>query len=356
MRLVITRRRALFLAVAMIIVLLALLPAVRLRIKAGASVLETFGISVPRPFEPHPAPATAVVGGVTGLLYSAGDGRPILIVPGATPEGVEDSRVNAVARALVRSDRTVFIPELELYQERFTSEDIEALVAVIGGLAEQSGQPITVVGFSYGGSFSLLAAADPRIDGQLSRVATLGAYYDLVGVLQAVTTGGSLIGDQFIPWDGHPLAKEILAERSAQLLPEQDSEPLIEALEGRVSPDELSSGARSLYDLLVNEDPHQTDPLVDRLPPGIRALIEEFSPSQVADQIDVPVRAMHSTDDPTVPYAELLRLEAGMPHAKTDSVELFRHVDFDPSSAADWRDTTPDLLRLWSFTTWILAG
>jgi len=350
-----TRRRTLAIAVIVIIVLVAL-PGVQDRMKAGASVLEAFGVSVPRPFSPEVTHETAVVGGVAGRLYAVDDSRAILIVPGATPHGVEDARVNDVARSLARSGRTVFIPELDLYSERFTVEDIESIVAAVGGLAERSNQPVTILGFSYGGSFALVAAADPRMEGRLSRVATLGAYFDLVGVIQAVTTGGSLVDGRFVPWDGHPMAKEFLTARTAQLLPEDQRRSLMAALEGRADPRDLGPGARALYDLLVNEDPRQTGPLVEGLPEVLRSVIKEFSPAQVADRIDVPVLAMHSTDDPLVPYAELARLERGMPDAEISTVHLLRHVDFQPTSAADWREALPDLVRLWRFTTWILAG
>ena len=264
--------------------------------------------------------------------------------------------MNDVARSLARSGRTVFIPELKLYGERFASEDLDRIVAAVGGLAEKSNRPVAVVGFSYGGSLALVAAADPRMEGRLSRVATLGAYYDLVGVIQAVTTGGSLVGDRFIPWDGHPDAKEILSAGIAQLLPEDERGSLLDALEGRGDPADLEPDARSVYDLLVNTDPRRTGTLVDRLPPGLRTVIEEFSPSAFAGGVDVPVLAMHSTDDPLVPYAELARLEAGMPRAETSTVHLLRHVDLEPTSVGDWRAAVPDILQLWKFTTWVLTG
>jgi acetyl esterase/lipase len=354
-----TRRRTLLVAVmvvATVAIAWAALDVARDRLHAGVAVLETFGVSVPHPFAPDPAPESGEIGGVAGRLYAVGDAPAILIVPGATPQGVEDPRVNDVARALARSGRTVFIPELELYRERFAHEDLERIVVAVGGLAERSNRPVTVVGISYGGSLALVAAADPRMEGRLSRVATLGAYYDLIGVIQAVTTGGSLIGDRFIPWEGHPNAKAFLAARTAELLPEYQRVLLMETLDGRADPEDLDPGARSLYDLLVNQDPHQTALLVDRLPPEYRTVLKDFSPSAFADHIDVPVFAMHSTDDPLVPYAELLRLEAGMPQAKTATVHLLRHVDFDPTSITDWKEALPDLIQLWDFTTWILAG
>jgi len=57
------------------------------------------------------------------------------------------------------------------------------------------------------------------MEGALSRVATLGAYYDLEGVIQAVTTRGSTVDDRFVPWEGHPIAGEVLAARASRVAP-----------------------------------------------------------------------------------------------------------------------------------------
>ncbi len=350
------RRSRTLILTGVVVVGLALLPATRNRIGAAATLFETLGMSVPRPFAPDVKPETAEVGGVMGRLYAPGDYPAVLVVPGATPEGVEDARVNALARALARAGRIVFIPELDLYREQFTQDDLERIVAAVDGLAESSGRPVAVLGISFGGSFSLVAAADSRMEGHLSRVATLGAYYDLEGVIQAVTTGGSTVDGRFIPWDGHPIAGEVLAARAAELLPEQEQEPFLAAFADRINPEELAPGARALYDLLTNDDPWRTTELAERLPPSVRTLIEDFSPSQVAGEITVPVLAMHSTDDPLVPYAELSRLQAGMPQAKTSTVQLLRHVDFDPTSPSGWWPLIPDVWNMWHFTTWILAG
>jgi len=335
---------------------LALLPATRNRISAAATLIETLGMSVPRPFAPSVEPEAAEISGVMGRLYAPGNYPAVLIVPGATPEGEKDARVNALARALARAGRIVFIPDLDLYRAQFTEADIERIVAAVGGLAEQTGRQVTVLGISYGGSFSLVAAADPNMEGKLSRVATFGAYYDLEGVIQAVTTGSSTVDDRLIPWNGHPLAADVLGTRAAELLPEQQQETFLSVLDGRLDPEHLAPGARALFDLLTNDDPWRTSELAARLPPSLRSLSEGFSPSKVSDQITVPVLAMHSTDDPAVPYAELIRLDAGLPQAATSTVRLFRHVDFDVASPANWWLLIPDMWKVWHFTTWVLAG
>lgn len=321
-------------------------------------MFEAVGRRVPRPFAHESQPVASELAGVGGRLYPGrpGDGG-VLLVPGAAPAGIEDPRTNSVATALARSGRAVFIPELALYKERFEVEDIERLVASLVGLAEITDRPVVALGISYGGSFALIAAADPRVDGHLSRVATFGAYFDLVGVIQAVTTGASLVADRVIAWEAHPMARDFLYARTTeQLVPIAEQSLFLDALAGKADPSHLALSSRAFFELLVNQDPQRTFHLAEALAPEYRVFLEKFSPSAVAGQIKVPVRAMHSTDDPIVPHAELVRLGESMPDVDTTLVSIFEHVDFDPSSPGDWVAASPDLLRLWSFITWVLAG
>lgn len=340
----------------------AILPRVRLRVNAAAVMIESFGRRVPRLFaarSPSPAPShDTAIGGVAGRLYAGRAGaRAVLLVPGAAPAGLEDPRTNSVAAALARAGRTVFIPELDLYQQLLREGDIERLIVSVRALSDSTANKVVVLGISYGGSLALIAAADPRLDGHLSRVATFGAYFDLIGVIQAVTTGSSLIGDRVINWQAHPMARDFLHARTTQqLVPTPEQSLFLDALAGVADPSRLSPASRAYYDLLVNVDPHHTYELAESLDGRYRLFLETFSPSSVAEKIEVPVRALHSTDDLVVPYGELERLGAAMPAVKTTGVSMFQHVDFDPRSPGDWIAAGPDLIRLWSFTTWVLAG
>ena len=341
------------LAVAALVTVLALTPAGRLRAKAAVVLAESLGVSLPRPLAGPVADQRTSVGGVEGRLFGEG-GRAILVVPGATPAGEDDVRVARVATALASAGHLVFVPRLELYREQLEEVDLERIVAATVALAEKTDGPVTVLGTSYGGSLALVAAADRRLDGHLGRVATLGSYFDLVGLIQAITTGESVVGEERIPWEGHPLALQVLYARTAEWLPEPDRTALIDRLGTGGSADGLSAAAASLHALLTNRDPHRTFALAEELPADIVAFIRRFSPSTVAADIVVPVAAVHSTDDPLVPYGELARLQAGLPGARTTTVSLFRHVDVRPASLGEWASFAGDLLRLWSFTTWIL--
>jgi pimeloyl-ACP methyl ester carboxylesterase len=263
-----------------------------------------------------------------------------------------------VANALARSERVVFVPTLELFQQRFVEDDIDRIVRGAAALANLDlvRGPVTILGFSYGGSFALIAAADARLAGRISLVAVFGAYYDMIGLVQAVTTGVSLVDGRRIPWQGHPLAEVILRAQAVTLAPQKEQGELLQALEGKESPDGLSPAGRAIYDLLVNEDPARTFDLAARLPEDARDLLAGFSPSSVAGRIDVPVVAMHSTDDPAVPYGEAVRLVQGIPEARLVTVEAFSHVDFSVRSPAAWFRAADDVWTAWRFTSWILAA
>jgi pimeloyl-ACP methyl ester carboxylesterase len=336
---------------------LALLPPVQARGKAVAVLAEAIGLPFPRPAAAPVSRVTATIGGVPGDLYSPGQQAPaIVLIPGAAPGGKDDPRVIRVARALARAERVVFVPTLELAERRLVAEDIDRIARSAAALADHElvrGR-VVLFGFSYGGSFGLVAAADPRLDGRLAQVAVFGAYFDLIGVVQAVTTGVSLVDGRRIPWEGHPLAQAILRSRAITLAPDKEQNALLAALDGG-SADGLSPPARAIYDLLVNEDPARTFDLAGRLSRPARDLLARFSPSSVADRIDVPVVAMHSTDDPAVPFGEALRLERGIPGTRLVSVEVFRHVDFSASSPAAWLQASDDLWNAWRFTSWILS-
>lgn len=335
----------------------AALPPVRARAKAIPLLVEALGGRVPRPFAPAVRRRDAELDGVTGHLYQPErPAPPVLVLPGAAPQGKDDPRAIRLARAVARTGRLVFVPDLILSERRFSAEDIERIVRSLLALDRHPGavgRP-AVLGISYGGSFALVAAADPRLQGRLALVAVFGAYFDLVGVIQAVTTGTSLVGGRSFPWDAHPLADELLRRHAVEMAPEGLEDDLRRALRGGGDPSELPPGSRALYEFLSNRDPRATFRLAERLPERMKDLLERFSPSSVADRIDAPVIALHSTTDPAVPFGEVVRLKRDLPQARVVTVGGFRHVDFDRPGS--WLAAARDLRDLWRFASWLLQA
>jgi pimeloyl-ACP methyl ester carboxylesterase len=352
------RRWPFFLAGLLAAVILAgLLPPVQARGKGLAVLAEAVGIDFPRPFAAEYERTDASLDGVTGHLYAPKDPSPaIVLLPGAAPMGKDDPRAIRLARSLARAGRTVFIPDLILYERRFEAEDIDRIVRSALALETHPATegPVLLLGISYGGSFALIATADKRLSGHLVQVATFGAYWDLVGVIQAVTTGTSLVNGASIPWEGHPTARSVLEQAVVGLAPPEMQASLGDAL-SRDEPDELSPQARTVFELLRNEDPSRTRELAAGLPPQLGEFLQAFSPSSV-EGLEAPVVAMHSTDDPAVPYGELVRLRRALPEARIVTVSTFRHVDPSSSAPGGWTSKMADAWDAWRFTSWILAA
>ncbi len=336
---------------------LGFLPPVQARGKAAAVLAEAVGLPFPRPFAPEVSRREVALDGVGGYLYAPEDPAPaILLVLGAAPRGKDDPRAVRLARSLARAGRVVFVPDLTLAERRFDPDDLDRIARSVVALDEhpRTRGLLVVLGISYGGSFALVASADPRVRGRLSEVAVFGAYWDLVGVIQAVTTEVSIAGGQAVPWEGHPLAREILVHHAIDLAPVQDRAALRAALQEDGDPTTLSPEARSIFDLLTNRDPSRVDELASRLAPGASAVLERFSPSSVAGAIEAPVVAMHSTDDPAVPYGEALRLGQELPEARLITVRSFRHVDFRGQEGGGWGSAAADLWDAWRFASLVL--
>lgn len=345
-----------FLAAALAV---AIVPNLRARVKAVPVLAAALDLPFPRPLAPDVERLEVRLAGVDGHLYTTGrPAPPLVFVPGATPAGLRDRRVARAATAIARGRRTVFVPDLALYERRFDEADLDRIPRAARALVDHpdSRGRLSILGFSYGGAYALLAAGDPRLSGSLAQVAVFGTYFDLVGVVQAVATGTSLVDDQRIDWNGHPAARDLLREAALQLLPEDKQEPLRAALAGEGDPGELPESIRSVHELLTHDDPARTAGIVERLPPSARALLRRFSPATHADRLRDPVVALHSVDDPAVPYAESVRLVQAVPHARLATVTLFDHVDLTDPSASGLVRMAPDLWRSWRFASWVMAA
>jgi hypothetical protein len=335
------------------------LPAVQARSKALAVLAEAVGAPFPRPFAPEVRRVDTTLGDVRGDLYLPDRPAPaVLLVLGAAPQGPADPRAVRLATSLARAGRVVFAPRLTLAQRRFDEEDLDRIVRSVLALEDHPATvgPVVALGISYGGSYALVAAADSRLRGHLAQVATFGAYFDLAGVIQAVSTGASLIDGRRVPWRGHPQARLVLEHHAAQLAPEGSGDELRDVLAGRDSPDALDPAARAVFELLANRDPARTHELAEALAPESRALLTRFSPATVAPAIDVRVIAMHSTDDPAVPYGELIRLHRALPEARVVTVGSFRHVDLKGGGPGGPLRLVSDLWDAWRFASWLLEA
>jgi pimeloyl-ACP methyl ester carboxylesterase len=346
---------ALLTATAVAVGAVLVVPGLRAAAKAPGVLLEGLGAPAPRPFAAEVDRREEHLGGVLGDLYDAGPDAPaVLLLPGAAEDGRADARVVRLARAVARSNRTVFVPELSLYMADLDLDDVDRVARTLAALADRSGRPVVVFGFSFGGSLGLVAAADPRARDAVELVATFGSYADLVGVVQAATTGVSVVGRERLPWEVPDQAAEVVPEIAEAMVPPEERTAFAAAIASG-DPSRLEDEAAAVHAFITNDDPDRTPLLARRLGQRAREVLAAYSPAAVAgDLTEVPVLAAHSRDDPAVPYAELLRLRLVLPHARTMTVQSFDHVDLDLEGSL--RDSVRDLWTSWSFVRRVLAA
>jgi pimeloyl-ACP methyl ester carboxylesterase len=111
--------------------------------------------------------------------------RTLVLVHGVSGQASHDPHIVNLARSLVPLGYRSVIPELG-GMARFSHDprDIDTLVAAIDAAHRLDGHRISMLAFSYGASYALVAAADPRVRDACAALVGFGAYYDLGEALE----------------------------------------------------------------------------------------------------------------------------------------------------------------------------
>lgn len=331
-------------------------PASRVRLDAAALTFDVLDLGLPTASRTAVDRRTTSIGNTTVDMYGRHHiGRVIVLVPGAAPQGRDDERVVALAEAAARQGRMVVVPELDVYGERLTTADIERIRAVAGDLAVEHG-PVVLAGISFGGSLSLLAAADSRAAEDVALVATLGAYGDLLAVAESALVGHvTYRGDTYL-WDADPRAPQVVADELVRMLDDAEADAVRRVLDGEEPADTLTEELAAVVGLIGADDQEAFHAAARHMPDALHEVIATFSPIRHAESIAVPVVAMHARDDPVIPYVELIRLESALDEIEALHLDGFGHVGIELASPRELADALGDLRGVWRFATRLLAA
>jgi pimeloyl-ACP methyl ester carboxylesterase len=276
----------------------------------------------------------------------------MVLVHGIHHLGIDEPRLMNFARAAASSGFSVLTPEVSaLADYHVDGASISTIGESTAWLQERLGTgPVTIVGVSFAGGLSLLAACDPRYAPHIRALVLMGAYDNLARVARFLATsqaefpdgrtepyvahdyGASVFVyshlDQFFPAADLPVAHDALRD----WLWEQPADA--QALFPRLSPP-----ARATMEILIARQ-------IDRLRPKLLEMIQAddsqlsaISPQGKLGALHAPVFLLHGSTDDIIPSTETLWLEKDIPTPYLRAALItpaFSHVD--PDKHAVWTD------------------
>lgn len=276
---------------------------------------------------------------------------PVVVVHGVHHLGMEEPRLKRFARALASHGYLVMTPQVD----PLADYNVEKGSAVIIGdavheLARRSGSPkVGLLGLSFAGGMSLIAASDPAVAGQLSAVVAVGAHDNLERVLRYYETDHTAgpNGEPFTP-KAHEYGSLVTAYSHVPLYFSAADVPQARVVlrtllwehvdQAKEEAKKLSpAGQARMAELFA----HDTKSLVadtDKALAQVRPELIAASPSTYAARIHVPVYLLHGAEDNVVPPTETLWLEHDLPKGVVKEALVTKaigHVEVDGSS---WKE------------------
>ena len=323
-------------------------------------------------------------GAVEGRVYGPAEGnsrRAVTLVPGVHMDGIRESRLVGMAEDLAASGFTVLTvasPDLQRFRITPESTDIIEdaalwLAAGADGRAPRGDGQIGMLGISFSGGLSIVAAGRPALRDKVKYVMSFGGHGDLQRVMQYLASGSapempalgatdivagaenvtikpphdygvavvlSGVADQLVPPEQvQPLRDGILTFLLASSLDMVDKPKAeVEFARAREFERTLPEPARTLMQHVNNRAVDQMGPI---LAPVVASLAQReehgaLSPERAAPPAGT-VYLLHGADDNVIPSVETVLL-ANHLRGKADVhavlTGLVTHAEVDKSAGA----------------------
>jgi dienelactone hydrolase len=307
-------------------------------------------------------------GQLRARLYrpDGGGGTPILLVPGVHAGGIDEPRLIKFAKDVASTGHPVTTAELpDLVRYQITPRSTDMIEDAGSWLAQQSGRTVGLMGISFAGGLSIVAAS--RMGDRAGWVLSFGGHGDLPRTLRYLCTGtlpngqtlpphdyGAVIillgvADRLVPADQvEPLRQGILTFLSATHLDTIDkTRSAAEFERARKLAETLPEPARTFMAWVNARDVGRLGPV---LLPHVTAMGNDVALSATRNPPpSAPVYLLHGADDNVVPAAESealaadLRARGGRVTQLATPLITHAQVDHPPAIAEIWR-----LVRFWA--------
>lgn len=292
--------------------------------------------------------------------YSPGRGQVatagIVLVPGLTPQGMNDPRVIALANSLARVHFHVFVPDLEnlraLRVRPGDAQEIADAVQVLDGRMKKTGRraPLGIAAISYAVGPAVLAALEPDVRQRVDFILGIGGYYSSVNALTYVTTGWYQAPGETTWRHRKPNAygRWVFVAANAGLIESARDRVDLRAIAERKLADpsaetsdltrDLGPAGKSIMALLENDDPSRVPTLIEALPTAVREDIKGLDLShRDLSRLHASLILVHGRNDTVIPWTESARLAAAVPEGQADLFvpDNLAHVTMKPGGWGD---------------------
>lgn len=287
-------------------------------------------------------------GAIRARVYRLADrsrGPGLVLAHGVHYQGIDEKRLVPFARELARAGRVVVTPELDdLIDYRITARGADTIADSVLWLSRRhdrvSDERVGVLGFSFAGGLSLVAASRPELAGKLEFVTSVGGHHDLERVLRF------LMSDEVETPRGkeHMQAHEyglvvLVYGHLDRFVDEPDRAVMRDALRHWLHEDRpqalasaslvrTASGER-LYTLLESSRLRELRPQLEEILAERKSELARLSPHGRLADIRAPVYLLHGSADSVIPPSETEwgGLELGTAEHQALVSPLLEHVE-----------------------------
>jgi acetyl esterase/lipase len=284
------------------------------------------------------------------------DAPGMVLVHGVHYLGMDEPRLEAFASAMAGCGLRVLTPELpDIKDYHIGASSIASIGDTAAWMAHASGdKPVGVMGLSFSGSLSLLAAAEPRYKRDIKFVVAVGSEDEMSRVANYYLTGKALrpSGDAEV-LAPHEYGALVLEYESLQdFVPAPDRDAVRMVLRNHLYED--LAGERAALAKLTPGQLAEAKQLMDTTSAATRKMIAEsderhlaemasVSPDGQLTQLATPVFLLHGEGDNIIPSAETQWLEKNVPTQDMQASlisPVISHLDLDgkgPGFRDQWR-------------------
>ena len=282
------------------------------------------------------------------------DAPGVVVVHGVHRLGIEEPRLVRFSRAIASSGVAVLTPQIdELAEYRVDPASIATIGDAASALADRIGRTRAgVMGMSFAGGLSLLAAADPEAGARIAFVVAVGAHDDLSRVLRFFAEDALDDPDgRRVSVRAHDYGVLVLAHTHAEdFFAAGDVDVARGALRTWLGDDHvtareqearLGEAGRAKLDLLFGGEHRKIAPELLAVVAKHDAEARAVSPHGRLGGVHVPVYLLHGAGDAVIPSIETLWLARDVPSRWLRSAlvsQAIEHVEIGghPGASDQW--------------------